>query len=146
MVIWLSNLRNRSVIFRAVVLGIVVLVVFAMTGPVAVRLGGSVALTAALLAAALCLAGATVALVVGNFLRGPRHALAALVASMAVRMGVPLAPALVIHLQGGPLAEAGLLYYLLVFYPVTLAVETALSLPESRRPTSPGHTSSSATP
>lgn len=146
MVIWLSNLRNRSVVFRAAVLGIVVLVAFAMIGPVAVRLGGSVALAAASLAAALCLTGATVALVVGNFLRGPRHALAALAAGMAVRMGVPLAPALAIHLQGGPLAEAGLLYYLLVFYPVTLAVETALSLPESRRPTPPRQASSNAAP
>ena len=32
------------------------------------------------------------------------------------------------HLRGGVLAEAGVLVYLLVFYPVTLGVETTLSL------------------
>jgi hypothetical protein len=64
-----------------------------------------------------------------HLLRGPKHALAALLAGMAARMGIPLAFGLAIHLQGGPLAEAGLLYYLLVFYPVALAAETALSLP-----------------
>jgi len=48
---------------------------------------------------------------------------------MAARMGIPLAFALACHLRGGLLADAGLLYYLLLFYPVTLGVETAWLLP-----------------
>ena len=51
----------------------------------------------------------------------------------AARMGIPLLPVLLIHLQGGRLAEGGLLYYLLIFYPITLAVEIAISLPDRRR-------------
>jgi hypothetical protein len=44
-------------------------------------------------------------------------------------MGVPLAAALIAVFAGGPLADAGFLYYLVVFYPITLAVETLLALP-----------------
>jgi len=116
-----------------------VLVALVPVGPVAVCIGGGVALAAAAVAAVFCLAGASIALLVSHLLRGPKRALAALLAGMAARMGIPLAFGLAIHLQGGPLAEAGLLYYLLVFYPVTLAAETALSLPptnaDQRRPT-----------
>jgi len=39
-------------------------------------------------------------------------------------MGVALAAVLVVQLGGGPLAEAGFVYYLLMFYSVTLAAET----------------------
>jgi hypothetical protein len=127
-------------------LALAVLVVFVPVGPVAVCIGGCTALAAAAVAAVFCLAGATIALMAGLLLRGPKHALAALLAGMAARMGIPLAFGLAIHLQGGPLAEAGLLYYLLVFYPVTLTAETALSLPPRRQPTNPTQVPSNATP
>ncbi len=53
---------------------------------------------------------------------------------MAMRMGIPLGAGLLVHLQNGALAAAGLLYCLAAFYPVTLAVETALSLPPAAGP------------
>ena len=127
-------------------LALAVLVVLALVGPVAVCIGGGMALAAAVVAAVFCLTGATIALLASHVLRGSKHALAALLAGMAARMGVPLAFGLAIHLQGGPLAEAGLLYYLLAFYPITLAAETALSLPPRRQPTSPTQAPSNATP
>jgi hypothetical protein len=129
MTTWLGNLRGRGLAARAAMLALAVLVVFVPVGPVAVCIGGCTALAAAAVAAVFCLAGATIALMASHLLRGPKHALAALLAGMTARMGIPLAFGLAIHLQGGPLAEAGLLYYLLVFYPVALAAETALSLP-----------------
>jgi hypothetical protein len=133
MITWLHNLRRRGTAIRAMVLGIVVVVVFVLIGPVAGGLGGCVALAAAALAAALCLTGAIVALVASHLLQGPHHAMAGMLTGMAARMGIPLAFGLTIHLHGGSLAEAGLLNYLMVFYPVTLAVETFLVLPECRR-------------
>ena len=48
---------------------------------------------------------------------------------MFARMGVPLICGLVLQLRGGMLAQAGVLFYLAAFYPVTLTLETALSLP-----------------
>jgi hypothetical protein len=85
------------------------------------------------LAAILCWAGAAAALLINHLMPEPHQAMAGLLMGTAVRMGTPLLPAVLIHLQGSPLAEGGLLYYLLVFYPITLAVETALSLPYQRR-------------
>lgn len=132
MTAWLSNLRTRGLALRAAVLGIVVLGSGATASPVAWWLGGAAGVTAAAAAAFLCLAGAILALVAGHLFRGPRHAWSALLAGMAARSGIPLVAALAIHLRGGPLAEAGLLYYLLVFYPITLTMETLLSLPQDQ--------------
>jgi hypothetical protein len=144
MVAWLHNLRSRGLAVQAIVLGTVVLVAFAVVGLVAFRRGGANGLAAAALAATLCLLGATIALITCHLLRGPRRAIAALSLGMASRMGIPLAFGLAVHLRGGPLAEAGLLYYVALFYPVTLAVETLLSLPENRRPTNSDQAASNA--
>lgn len=135
---WLNNLRTRTAAVRIAILTIVVLVVFALAGPVAFHIGGFTALMAAALAAGLCLIGGSVALMVSRLLAGPNLALAALLTGMTARMAIPLAFGLAVHLHGGPLAKAGLLYYLLVFYPVTLAVETLLSLPPAQQSKAPG--------
>jgi hypothetical protein len=137
MATWLGNLRNRGVAVRLMVLGIVVLAVYALAAPVAICLSGFIALAAAALAAGLCLTGAAAALLVADRLRGPGGALAALWLGMALRMGVPFGAGVTIHLHGGPLAQAGLLWYLLVFYPITLVVGTVLSLPPSNRQQTP---------
>ncbi len=89
------------------------------------------AVAAASLAAGLCLAGAMAALLAAHWLRDPKLVLQAVLCGMATRMVVPLATGLLIHLRGGPLADAGVLYYLLAFYPLTLGVETFLSLPQT---------------
>jgi hypothetical protein len=114
-------------------LGAIVLAVFAATAPVAIRLGGSVALAAAAIAAVLCLTGAAAALMIVDRFRTPSSALAALWVGMTVRTGVPFAVGMAIHLHGGPLAQAGLLWYLLLFYLTVLAVGTILSLPATKR-------------
>ena len=119
---------------------------FVLGAPVITRFGGSVALGAAALAAALCWAGATVALVLSHVLRGPSLALLALALATTARLGVPLLAGMLIHLQGGPLAEAGLLYYLLMFYPVALIVEITLSLPPHPRSTASPSASPDALP
>jgi hypothetical protein len=118
------------------------LLTFAVAGPVAFHLGGPTALTASAVAGALCLVGAATALLTSHLLRGPDLAIVALLVGMVARMGLPLTVGFVIHLQGGPLAAAGLLYYLLVYYSVTLTAETILSLPPSRRPPRPADTAS----
>jgi hypothetical protein len=118
-------------------LGTAVLVAFALGTPIIFRLGGSLALGTAALAAVLCLAGATTALLVSSSLREPSQAFIAMGLTTVARLGIPLLPGMLIHLQGGPLAKAGLLYYLLVFYPIALVVEILLSLPPRPQPTPP---------
>jgi hypothetical protein len=142
----LDNLRNRGVAVRAAVLGAAVSVALALAIPVAAYLHGGAAILAATIAACLCLAGAASALIVTGLLRGPQRALAALLMGMAMRMGIPLILGLALQVRGGLLAQAGVLYYILIFYAVTLAVETALSLPPSRRPADPAQRSSNGVP
>lgn len=138
MITSLSRLRNQSLVVRAAILAVAPLMVLLAVAPFALHYAGMAGLTAAAMAAGLCLAGAGPALIISDRLREPHKSLGGLLAGTIVRMGVPLILGLAIHFSGGPLAEAGLIYYLLVFYPVTLTVGAALSLPagpesESRR-------------
>ncbi len=137
----LARWREASLAVRAAGLTIVVVLLYAAVAPVGWHLRGPTGLTAAAAAAGVCWLGATLALVVSHLLRGPSAALYGLLFGMALRMGVPMIAALILHVRRGALAEAGVLYYLLVFYPVTLGVETALSLPKiepaSRPPEGP---------
>jgi hypothetical protein len=137
MVTWLNRLQNLGLATRAVLLASAVFAAFAAVGPFAAHLGGPTALWAAAVGGFLCLAGATCALVAGHFLRSPHFAFQALLVGMALRVSIPLGIGAALYLRGGPLAEAGLLYYLVVFYVVTLTVETALSLPPGQRPGEP---------
>ena len=84
-------------------------------------------MAAAAAAGGVCLAGALAALLASHAVR--RSPLYAMLIAMILRMGIPLALALVVHVRGGVLADNGFFYCLVIFYPVTLAVETALSLP-----------------
>jgi hypothetical protein len=140
MVARLANLRSRGVAARLIVLGSVVLAACALAAPVALRLGGSLGLAAAAIAAGLCLLGAAAALAVTDRLRASGKILATLWLSAALRIGVPFGVGMAIHLHGGPLAQAGLLWYLVGFYLIVLATGTILSLPPTSRQCHSGNT------
>jgi hypothetical protein len=129
MVAWFVNLRGRGLSARLAALAVVVLVAFALAAPLAVRLGGSPGVAAAAVAAMLCLLGAAAALTIADRLRRSGEMLAALWLGTALRIGIPLVVGLAIHLHGGLLAQAGLLWYLVGFYLVVLTAGTILSLP-----------------
>jgi hypothetical protein len=82
----------------------------------------------------LCLLGALLALQIAGFLQDPKMLALGFMAGMLPRMGIPIGGVLFLHLQMKPLAEAGILYYLLLFYPITLALETAFILPSPTKP------------
>jgi hypothetical protein len=126
-------MRNRGVAAQAAMLGLGPVLLLVLLGPLIAYWGGTFALAAAVLAAILCWTGAAVSLAIANRLRRPNQLLAALYIGMIPRIGIPLGSGLAIHLIGGPLAQAGTLYYVLIFYPMTLIVETALRIPESSR-------------
>jgi hypothetical protein len=127
-------LRGRSVSVRLAVLTVSVLAAYALLVPLAFHLGGKFLLVAAASAAALCLAGSAAGLIVIDRLHGPVGALAGMCLAMLFRAVIPFSVGLAIHLRGGLLAQAGLLWYLVVFYLVTLAVGTFLSLPATKAP------------
>jgi hypothetical protein len=91
---------------------------------------GSAGAWAALAAAGLCLLGAVLGLAAITLFRGQRG-FAGVLAGMLPRMFVPLVGALVIRVAGGPLYDAGALYFVIGFYLLTLAIETVWLLPNA---------------
>ena len=132
------RLRNARLAVQLSALLVVVLCVYAVVAPIAGRLDGGLGIAAAAVAAGLCLAGAGVALAAANALRSPDRVLVGMLIGLIARMFIPLGFGVGLYFYSPPLADAGLLVYLLVFYPLTLGVETALALPvgNSRRPCS----------
>ena len=118
--------RQGGIVAKAALLLAAVLFVLAIAGPPVAHWGGRLGLTAAAAAGGVCWAGAIAGLAAGRLF--PPNVFAALLAGMFFRMGVPLGFAVATLLAGGRLAQAGFLYYLLMFYPVTLTVGTALSI------------------
>lgn len=107
----------------------VMLMIYVGIAPLAWFWSGSLGPVAAALSAGACLGGAIVALVLGHVFRAPQFALHGVLFGMAARILPPLAVGLACWRHDGPLAQAGVLYYLLIFYPMTLGLETLLSLP-----------------
>ncbi|MEK6247172.1 MAG: hypothetical protein N2C12_03275 [Planctomycetales bacterium] len=130
---WLAGLQKLGLAAR---LGILVAVPLAMTAiclPISWSFSGGQGVLASAVAAGVCLAGAVPALAITHCLRGPTSSQYGMLLAMFFRMGVPLGFALGPYLRQGALASAGIIYYLLAFYMVTLAVETVLSLPALRK-------------
>lgn len=126
----LRRLPQKSLRFRIIFLGVVVFMAAAVVLPLGWAIFGNRAgLFAGAAAAGVCLLAGWAALVLSEPLRRPQNMLALVLMGMLIRMGIPLVAALTVYFVGGPLANAGFLYYLVVFYPVTLTAETLLSLP-----------------
>jgi hypothetical protein len=132
----LTRLRAMSFSARAGTLALVVALGYAVVAPVGARVGPPGAWGTAALSAGVCLLGGLLALSVSHSLRGPQAALVAMLLAMACRMGIPLVFAAWAHLSGGPLAKAGVLYYVLVFYLIALGAEVVLALPLVEAPAS----------
>ena len=127
----LRRLPQESLPLRYAVLGAVVITAAAVVLPLGVAISGNRnGFLAGAAAGGVCLLAAWTALGLCEPFRRPKHMLAFVLVGMMIRIGIPLAAALTVYFIGGPLADAGFLYYAIVFYPLTLAVETFLSLPE----------------
>jgi hypothetical protein len=127
----LRLLQKTSLLIRATFLGVVVVMAAAVILPLGWAISGNqTGLVAGVAAGGVCLLAAWIALGLGDTLRKPQQILALVIVGMMTRMGIPLAAALIVYFCGGPLADAGFLYYLILFYPVTLTAETLLFLPE----------------
>jgi hypothetical protein len=126
------RLKNAGFSVQLCALVAVVLCVFGVVGPIAGWLNSGLGVAAAAIAAGLCLAGAGIALAAASALRSPDRVLVGALIGMIARMIIPLGFGMGIHFFYPPLADAGLLVYVLVFYPLTLAVEVSLTLPNAK--------------
>jgi hypothetical protein len=136
-VFWHALGRQGFVVESGIIAGVVA-AVWLLLGLVGYALAGTECLVSAGVAAGVSFLAAEFALAIGRLFRGPAAAMYGMVAGMFARMSVALAFAVVLQ-RGLPLlADTAMIAYLLVFYLVTLAVETALLVakirPESSRP------------
>ncbi len=130
----LRRLPQRSLLFRIVFLGVVVCMATVIILPLGWAISGNRAgLIAGATAGGVCLLAGSMALILSEPLRRPQFVLTLIHVGMMIRLGIPLAAALTVYFLGGPLADAGFLYYLVVFYPLTLTMETFLSWPETTK-------------
>ena len=136
-----TKLREKSLLARIAVLTAIVALALAISLPPAWMIGGQFAMLAAMTAAAACLCGGVLALAISGLFRDPAQAFVGVLLGMFADMGVPLAVAVACHLGGGELSRSGVIFYLLIFFPITLAVKTVLSLPKMTVPLENGQAS-----
>lgn len=125
---WFAKLRGCGLAVQSALLDLCVLAAYGLVAPIAHWRGGLAGMVAAGVAAALCWLGAQTALVLARRFQGPDDAWKGMLLGMLPRMGIPFVLGVVGQLSSATLAEAGLLVYLVVFYPVTLWAETIVCL------------------
>jgi hypothetical protein len=106
----------------------VVLLALLVVGGVVGSTRGMNGVLAASTAAAICWFGSTIALLLAGRLSRTNHAVQGHLLGMFFRLGLPLIAGIVVQEQGGWMAEAGLFGMIVIFYLITLVVETLLSL------------------
>ncbi|HWB00229.1 MAG TPA: hypothetical protein VG713_17165 [Pirellulales bacterium] len=84
------------------------------------------ALPVVLFAAAVCWVPANAALLVSTWFHGTRHAVASVLAGTLMRTGIPMLIAMLLQVGRFEWAAQGVFGYIMVFFLVSLAVETAL--------------------
>lgn len=117
------HLPGRLLALLAIAVGAWLLVL-----PAAYGLSGAAGVLAASVAALVCLASGVAAMLAASCARGPYAAMNGALIAMLVRMAGPLMMGVALHLGWPALAAAGLIFYVLFFYMIDLAVETVLQI------------------
>ena len=83
---------------------------------------------AACFAMLACFASGLLAMVCAEVARQFQYPLAGMLLAMGIRTSLPMAVLLAVYVRGGAMVDAGMAYYLLVFYLAVLAIETFLDV------------------
>ena len=90
---------------------------------------GNVGVVSAAIAAFVCWGTSTLALVLTQIMQRRNNAVAGMFLAMLVRTGLPFAVGVIFgQIVDGPLAQAGFFGMILVYYLITLIVETVLAV------------------
>ena len=127
----LAKMREKSLPARIAILTAVEVLALAVSLTPSWLIGGQFGMLAATIAAVSCLVGGALALAISSLFHDPNQAFAGVLLGMLFGMGVPLVVAMACHLGGGELSRSGVMFYLLIFFPITLTVKTVLSLPKT---------------
>jgi hypothetical protein len=104
-----------------------ILLGYVVISPVAAWTQGTPGLWSAAVAALICLVAGIMALGLVERLSA-RNPLASVLGGMTLRMIVPLLAVAAVYWWDGPLAEAGMVFFVLAFYMIMLAAETYLAV------------------
>jgi len=117
-----------GLVVSCAVLALVVLLAFPAFAWFGFSRHGHVGLLAAATAGVVCFVAAAAALAASATLRGPKTAVHGALLGIAFRTGLPLMAGFVLMQRGGPLAEAGVFGMIVVYFLITLTVETLLAV------------------
>jgi hypothetical protein len=101
----------------------------AVAAPFGYWFSGVVGLACVATANGVCVGVGVLALVIQARITAPHLAFAHVLVGFSLRMGIPLAVCMVVYLRKSALADAGFVFYLLVFYMAALAAGTGVMLP-----------------
>lgn len=107
--------------------------IWLIISPLAYQLSGAAGLAAAAVGGGICFMGAALALILAVPFPGPDAVMHRMALGMLARALVPLSLGVALHFKAPALAQAGMVFYLLVFYMATLAMETLLMLAQVPR-------------
>lgn len=125
---WLTKHGPRSVTACLVCLALVLILAALPALWLAGVQHGAAGWQAVVVAAAVCGLAGSLALATAAIFRRPAVVMYALGLGMLFRIGLPLGVGTALDATGGPLAQAGVFGWIVVFFLLTLAVETLLSL------------------
>ena len=125
-----SLLGRYGLVARVAVLFVVMLGAFLLAIPVAFYTAGKMGVVSCAVAAVVCYIAGKAALLAGHAFRPPHLALYGMLIGMSLRMFLPLASVLLVIVYP-PFLDAGMIYYLIVFYMIMLFVDVVLQLPST---------------
>ncbi len=141
---WKQRLQEASPTVRALLLTAALLAAGLVLSPFGYSQAQWLGVGAVGIACGVCLLAGLSALLLQSLVRQPQLAMLQVMIGFFLRMGLPLGFCFIVYGIGGPLVDAGLVFYLMPLYLVMLAAETLLLLSGLEQPRS-GSTSRSTT-
>lgn len=128
------KLASLGLVAQAAFVAAALAAAWVAVAPLAWGVSGSFGLVMALLAASLCWLGALFSLLISALLRSSDSIMSRLALGMTARAMVPLVLGTGLHVKYPQLAAAGLILYVVAFYLVALAADTALLVAQVPQP------------
>ncbi len=113
---------------QCTLLALIILLALIVAVPVGLALTGPSGALAAAVAALTVLFASFISTFAASLFQSHEAAMWRLLASMGLRMSIPMAACFLVLLIGGPLATGGFVYFVLVFYLTALPVDTLLTI------------------
>jgi hypothetical protein len=136
-----QNLKHKlaglGLFAQSALIGCALLAAWLLLSPLALQTAGAEGLQAAAIAAVVCWLGAQFSLAIAALIGEGASLLSRIWLGMIARAMFPLVIGTALHIRNPGLNAAGLIFYVLVFYMVTLAADTALLLSRVSEPLAP---------